>query len=322
MIDNVIFKSLFLGVFAFFLFTFVNSSIIVKKLNEERKFIVIDGVTVSYKEAGKEHIENGTIIFLHGFSGSANDWDFLIQEVSKSYYCIAIDIPPFGLSEKSLEINYSNQNTLNLLVNAIKYLTSESSIEKFVLVGHSMGGNISIKLTNYISEKIEKIILIDAAYNISNENSQQFSLSQSEAKNLSVLLDVGLKIYPLVKWVYYSSLIPTDIVYTNHFDKLFSQNFFLPGNVLVKFTLDKQKEWQEQRKLETDYSSNLSELRKIEIPTLIIYGEKDTVTPPQIGEFLNKNLRNSEFILIPNEGHMPLANKVVISKIVEFLNRK
>ncbi|MFN6992382.1 MAG: alpha/beta fold hydrolase, partial [Fervidobacterium sp.] len=125
-----------------------------------------------------------------------------------------------------------------------------------------------------------------------------------------------------VKLVYFSSLMPTEIIYTEHFDKLFSQNFFLPGRVLVKLTLDKQKEWQELKKLDTDYSSELSEIRKLEIPTLIIYGEKDTVTPPKIGEFLNKNIRNSEFVIIQNEGHMPLANKVVLSKILEFLNRK
>ncbi|MFN6992378.1 MAG: alpha/beta fold hydrolase, partial [Fervidobacterium sp.] len=191
MLDNVVLKSLFLGVFTFFLFTFINSSIIVNKLKEERKFIEVDGITVSYKEAGKEHIKNGAIIFLHGFSGSANDWDFLIQETSKFYYCVAIDIPPFGLSEKSPKTNYSDQNTLNLLANVIKLLTNKLSIEKFVLVGHSMGGYFSIKLVTQIGEKIEKIILIDAAYNISNisnRDSLQFSLSHSEVNNLSVLL--------------------------------------------------------------------------------------------------------------------------------------
>lgn len=322
MFDSVIFKSLFLGIFTFFLFTFINSSIIVSKLSEERKFIEVDSVRVSYKEAGKEHIKNGVIIFLHGFSGSANDWDFLIQEISKFYYCIAIDIPPFGLSEKSLKVNYSDRNTLNLLVNVIKYLTSELSIEKFVLVGHSMGGYFSIKLATEIGEKIEKMILLNAAYNILNRDSQQFSLYQSEVNNLSALLDVGLKVYPLVKLVYLSSVSPGEIIYTGHFDKLFSQNFFLPGSVLVKLTLDKQKELQELKNFETNYSSDLFELRKIEIPTLIIYGEKDTVTPPKIGEFLNKNIRNSEFIMIQNEGHMPLANKMVLSKVLEFLTRK
>lgn len=331
---NLIVKIFFLSALSFFSLSYLNASYTVNNLKKEQKFVQVENVQISYREIGKENIQNGVVVFLHGFFGSSSDWEFVIQECSKFYYCIAVDIPPFGLSEKPLSLDYSNKNTVALLTKFIDKLSENSSINKFVLAGHSMGGFLSIKLTNLFPEKIEKLILINAAYDIptseifetsegiaSIEYSRRISLSQLNANALSRVLDVGLKIYPLVKLIYTSSLAPSDILSTQHFDKLFSQNFFLPGEVLVKLSLDKLNEAQNNVKNQENRDS-ISELKKIKVPTLIVYGEKDNITPPQIGVFLSKNIENSEFILIPNESHMPLANKYLISKIVDFLKNK
>ncbi|WP_372589594.1 alpha/beta fold hydrolase [Fervidobacterium pennivorans] len=61
------------------------------------------------------------------------------------------------------------------------------------------------------------------------------------------------------------------------------------------------------------------DLANIVAKTLIIYGEKDNITPSSIGEYLARNIKGSQLIRIPNEGHMPLANKLVLEKVKAFL---
>lgn len=307
---NIFLKTVIFGTLSFVILTYYNSYTIVEKLKTNAFFINIDGVNITYKEFGKENANSGTIVFLHGFSGSSADWEFIVQHISKEYHCITIDIPPFGLSEKSKSFDYSDANIVKTLISVLDKI----GINKFTLVGHSMGGYLSVLISNKIPERIEKLILIDSAYNIPGErttvSNPENSPNLSNLEDLSTLLNIGLKTYPLVKLVYYSSLGESIALRTNHFEKLFSQNFFLPGEVLVKFTVDKSS--QTNKPENVDFS-------KFTFPVLIIYGENDTVTPPKIGEFLHSVLPNSIFVLIPKEGHMPLFNEITIKKIEEFL---
>lgn len=309
-LNNLFLRTSFLAILSFVVLSYLNSNAIVEKLKSDAIFLNIEDVNVAYKEFGKENQAIGTIVFLHGFSGSSSDWEFIVKHLSKKYHCITIDIPPFGLSEKSRTFDYSDQNIVRTLISALDKI----GVNKFILVGHSMGGYLSILIANEIPERIEKLILIDSAYNIPAEHNTtsnpQSSSNFSNLEDLSNLLNVGLKIYPLVKLVYYSSLGESVVLSKDHFEKLFSQNFFLPGDVLVKFTVDKSA--QSNKTENIDFS-------KFIFPTLIVYGENDTVTPPKIGKFLHSMLPNSEFILIPNEGHMPLFNEITIGKIKKFL---
>ncbi|MEN3042499.1 MAG: alpha/beta hydrolase [Fervidobacterium sp.] len=316
MLNNTVFKTILLSIISFVLLSYHNSFDIVNELRKNTKFIKVNDIDIAYREFGKENINSGTIVFLHGFTGSSTDWNYVVSNVSKNYHCITIDIPPFGLSEKSREFDYSDKNIVDVLIETINKL----KIEKFTIVGHSMGGYLSILISNKIPEKVNKLILIDSAFNYPREG-QFINLQSSETPNhtiflsspfeLSILLDILLKIYPLLKYVYISSVGTGDILDTNHFDFLFSQNFFLPSEILVKFSTDKLNQ-----KIEP---VNFS---KFVFPVLIVYGENDNVTSPKIGEFLHSVLPNSQFVLLPGEGHMPLFNKILVEEIMKFLKEK
>ncbi|MCX7653898.1 MAG: alpha/beta hydrolase [Fervidobacterium sp.] len=316
-LNNTVFKTILFSIISFFLLSYYNSFKIVDKLRKDAKFVKVSGIDIAYREFGKENTHSGTVVFLHGFTGSSADWGYIIGSVSKNYHCIAIDIPPFGLSGKSKEFDYSDRNIVDALIETLNKL----KIEKFTLVGHSMGGYLSILISNRIPEKINSLILVDSAFNYPIESqTDAINLQISQPTNrtifldspieFSILLDIGLKIYPLLKYVYTSVVGEANVLQTKHFDLLFSQNFFLPGEILVKFSIDKLNQ-----KIETvDFSKFL-------FPTLIIYGENDNVTPPKIGEFFHSVLPNSQFVLLPNEGHMPLFNETIVEKIMQFLEK-
>jgi pimeloyl-ACP methyl ester carboxylesterase len=61
-----------------------------------------------------------------------------------------------------------------------------------------------------------------------------------------------------------------------------------------------------------------SSLNKISIPTLIIVGENDALTPPAVMKSLNENIPNSEFVVIPKAGHMtPIEEPEAVNEAIE-----
>lgn len=302
-----ILKTLLIGIVAFYLLTYLSSSSIVKTISSDVRKINIDSVQVAYRELGQSYSK--AVVFLHGFGGSSYDWKEIMDELSDSYYCIAFDIPPFGLSEKAPDFDYSDESIVRLIMNSLNHL----GINRFILVGHSMGGYLSLAIASLFPARVEKLILFDAAYmnhsETLNGSKPPFELeNENQTKLYQIFLEIGLKTYPLVKFLYLTSLSTGTILNTKHFECIFAQNYFLPAEVLIKFTKDKTF----QKPVNIDLSNIVAK-------TLIIYGEKDNITPPSIGKYLSQNIKDSQFVLIPNEGHMPLANKLALEKVKAFL---
>ncbi len=96
-----------------------------------------------------------TLLFLHYFSGAAASWQWVMAELQDSFRCIALDIPGFGeaspLEKPTLE-NYSQ-----FIHEAVSHL----KLDRFVLVGHSMGGKMALKAAaDATGEGLEHVILI------------------------------------------------------------------------------------------------------------------------------------------------------------------
>ncbi|QIV78109.1 alpha/beta fold hydrolase [Fervidobacterium pennivorans subsp. shakshaketiis] len=111
-------------------------------------------------------------------------------------------------------------------------------VNRYVLVGHSMGGYLSLAIASLFPERVEKLILFDAAYTNHSESLNGLNLpfelgNENQVKLYQVLLDIGLKTYPLVKFLYQTSLSTGSILSTEHFEYLFAQNYFLPAEVLL-----------------------------------------------------------------------------------------
>lgn len=100
--------------------------------------LTVDGVNVYY-----EHYQNPgrqTLVCIHGFLSSAFSFRKVIPLLRDRYDIIALDLPPFGQSEKSRTFIYTYQNLANLVIGILEHL----QVKQAALVGHSMGGQISL----------------------------------------------------------------------------------------------------------------------------------------------------------------------------------
>lgn len=111
--------------------------------------------TIAYVDQGSgEH----TIILVHGLASNAGFWRYNIPELAKKYRVIAIDLPGYGKSQKG-DYPYS----MSFYAEQVKNLIDELKLNNVVYVGHSMGGQIGIKLAIKYPELISKLILASPA---------------------------------------------------------------------------------------------------------------------------------------------------------------
>lgn len=111
----------------------------------------LDNPFVSYIDEGQGKY---TLILIHGLASNAGFWRYNIPELSKHFRVIAVDLPGYGKSQKG---NYSY--SLSFYAETIKNLIDELQLKNVVLVGHSMGGQISIIFALKYPDKLSKLIL-------------------------------------------------------------------------------------------------------------------------------------------------------------------
>lgn len=82
-----------------------------------------------------------TLVFLHGFLGSSNDWSETINHLKDDYHCIAIDLPGHGAS---VTIAGSLNDGFNHCHRLIKDMLDDLKVTQYVLIGYSLGGRIAL----------------------------------------------------------------------------------------------------------------------------------------------------------------------------------
>lgn len=112
---------------------------------------------IKFREKKIEYLVKGdgkVIVLLHGYIESLNVWDEFANELSKSYKVIAIDLPGHGNSEV-IEVSHS----MELMAEVVYSVLVAENIEKCTLIGHSMGGYVTMQFLEMYPEKLEAACL-------------------------------------------------------------------------------------------------------------------------------------------------------------------
>ena len=121
-------------------------------------FITLEnGSTVHIRDEGNPDGE--VLILLHGFGMSLHVWEKWVAELGNTYRLVSFDWPGHGLSTPVRDDDYSRNSMTSYLTNVLDWM----NIDKFVLVGHAMGGGIAM---NYIVDnpkKVQALVLIGAS---------------------------------------------------------------------------------------------------------------------------------------------------------------
>jgi abhydrolase domain-containing protein 6 len=276
----------------------INNSL-TNQLSEFGKTRQIDGVEVYYRESG--NINNPSLFFIHGFLGSSYDWIEMIRYYDDNYHVIAIDLPGFGASEKSLNYNYSRENQADTVIELIKSL----QLKDVTLVGHSMGGMISLMSAYKEPELIKQLVLIGSA-----------GLESGGAPGALPLFvyDYVVNNYYIQRALFNTAYSPSEVEAGLVTDQMFKEMYYytskIPAEVFAKFSLDADGGYLDDK------------FEKILQPTFLLWGSDDGFVSVENGYIMDNRLPNSTLAVIDKAGHLPFDTVLqqVIDLIDDFLN--
>lgn len=124
----------------------------------DSKYLVTgENQKIHYRDQGNP--EGPVIVLVHGFSASLHTWEPWVRDLSEDYRLISLDLPGHGLT-RGFELDQMNVNSFGETVTA---LTDALGVERFILVGSSMGGHTAWTYAVDHPEHVEALVLIGAA---------------------------------------------------------------------------------------------------------------------------------------------------------------
>ncbi len=277
--------------FVYFVFTFSISAQTNYKPFENSKFIYVNGVKYHYRLWETQTEKKGNVLFIHGFSGSSFSWRNNIDTiVSLGFNVVTVDVPPFGYSDHSTEIDYSSSEQCKRIWKLIEVLEKG----EWYLAGHSMGASIVGAMAAMHPEKTAGLIFVDGPYfgtriTTWQEKFLDFFISSEIFRSLAN--DIGKvafynfdKFHDLLESAY---SCPPDSIAVKGYLNPFLKNKEIAGAIL-KMSSATEKE-------------NIG--IPIGIPTLIIWGKKDKWIDISVGNKMKELYTNALYKVIDGAGH-------------------
>lgn len=258
---------------------------------EGGEFLEVDGYKTYYIDINSDFEK--TILLIHGFGGSATNWLPVIPSISEDYRVVAVDLKGFGFSEKKRDEDFSHPSQVKFLNSFVE----ELNLEKFSIVGHSMGGNIATMYTQEYPEKIEKLVLVSAAV----LTKEEVDILRSNA--LKVLDWPILREYVRVflKFGFNESRVKRVFNSAMHKEVEVDEPFF------VNPTIFEGWEYVAIKMTSVVNENTLSKpLGDMEVPVSIIWGAEDTWVPLSKGKSLNESIEGSELNVLEDVNHLPM----------------
>ncbi|TNE61292.1 MAG: alpha/beta hydrolase [Alphaproteobacteria bacterium] len=258
------------------------------------------GAVAHYRDQGNK--AGPVIVLLHGSNASLHTWEPWVRELKGAYRIITVDEPGHGLTGATPADDY----TYDGMVAFVNEFTESLSLDRFFLGGNSMGGGVSLAYAVKYPEDLRGLILVDAAGTPVPEEAMA-KVDRPAAFNLAgkwyaswILENItprSLVIEGLTKTVADPTIID-DAMIDRYWDLARH-----PGNrraTGIRFA------WYRDAKPTVNVDH-------IAMPTLILWGEKDSLIPVEVGYALQKRIRDSELVVYPNVGHIPMEEIPAIS---------
>ncbi|MDH5667673.1 MAG: alpha/beta fold hydrolase [Nitrospira sp.] len=269
--------------------------------------------TVTVHEQRIAYLDIGTgppVILIHGFGGSMWQWEHQQHALSQHFRVITLDLPGSGFSDKP-DIEYRPDQFLDFFTGFMDAL----HIPKATLVGNSLGAGLAIGMALEHPGRVAKLVLIGGLPRHIMQKLTSPSIRKAlETRAPSWLVSLGNWLFgrlmtesALKEFVYNPTLLTPAVIERSNRNR--QQPGILKPLMAMKHVVPL---WE---------SGLAMRLSTVTHPTLVIWGEQDRVFPLAVGEELHHTIQTSQFITIPDAGHIPqweqpdLVNRSLITYI-------
>jgi len=214
-------------------------------------YVRVKGGNVAYEERGS----GAPVILLHGWNSSSNQWLHNLKALAPHFRALAPDLPGFGDSDESESFPY----TLDGMASFLEELRRALYLPSFHLVGHSMGGCISLRYSTLYGQNLGRLVLVSTP-TLTASMGWRARLPGAEG---FLSMTYRLRGEKMLKWMFYRGLYKPeeqDLDFVRANIKAASR---ISRRVLVETT-------RMVRKIDLE-----EDLRGVGVPTLVVFGDRD-----------------------------------------------
>ncbi len=216
-----------------------------------------------------------TVVLLHGLFGDPENWRTIIEDLSGEYRFIA---PQFPIDQFA-NIRPADFQSIGQLTDFLKVFFDQLGLKRAVLVGNSLGGQVGIDFTLRYGQYVDRLVITGSAGLFENA----ISGGERPKVNREYIRQRALEIF------YDPDFITEDLI-----DKIYAA---LSDRTYVRLLI---------RIARASRDLNVkNDLHRLKLPTLIVWGKQDQITPPFVAEEFKAGIENSQLVYIDNCGHSP-----------------
>ncbi|HZB13917.1 MAG TPA: alpha/beta hydrolase [Chryseolinea sp.] len=239
------------------------------------------------EENGFRFVDEGqgeVLILLHGLFGALSNWESVVDKFSKNYRVV---IPMLPIYE--MPIREAGLDGLRLFV---ENFVSQKKLDRMILMGNSLGGHIALMYTLQNASRVKKLILTGS----SGLFEDSMGGSYPKRGNYQYIKE-------RVSYTFYDPNVATKEL----IDEVFEITNSIPKCLrIVAIAKSAQR------------NNMADEIPRIKIPTLLVWGLNDTITPPMVAHEFNRLIPNSELKFIDRCCHAPMMeHPETFNEIVE-----
>ena len=238
-------------------------------------------MNIEIKEKGEfRYVDEGAgsiILLLHGLFGALSNWDGVVQEFSKRYRVVIPMLPIYNMPTRETD--------LDGLVNFLERFVEFMSLKDVILIGNSLGGHVALLYTLQYQDNVQQLILTGSSGLFENSMGGSFPKRGS---------------YDYIKERVGYTFYDPETATKELVDEVFETTKSIPKCLrIVAIAKSAQRH-------------NLAtELHLIKVPTLLIWGLNDTITPPMVAHEFNKLIPNSKLRFLDKCCHAPMMEHPV-----------
>ena len=248
--------------------------------------------------------EAPVMLLLHGFGASLQAWDGWAPALEKNLRVLRIDIPGFGLSGPAVNQDYSDAADVARVI----ALLDQLRVQQVIMAGHSMGGRIAWNLAASHPERVSQLVLL-APDGFPDPNAKS-------DKTYEVPALLGLMQYSLPQWALRMGGVAPAFADKSQLTPQMMQRYhdmmLAPG---VRTALL-------ERMRQTRNSDPVARLQSIQVPVLLLWGEKDAFIPASNAQDYLKAMPQAKLVTLPGVGHVlhEEAPQASVQVVLDFLS--
>ena len=254
------------------------------------KSVTVNGHRIAYLDQG----QGPPVLLIHGFGGSMWQWEYQQAALAGQFRVITPDLLGAGFSDKP-DIEYTPEQLLDFLTGFLDAL----QIPKAAMIGNSMGAGLAIGLALDHPTRVTSLVLIDGLPPKVLDHLGSPTLRRALTTPApSWLVSFG-------NWLFGGQMLESTLREFIHDPALLTpavldrsnRNRQRPGLFRALLTVGTNlPRW------EREFAPRIGTITQ---PTLVIWGEEDRVFPLAVGDALHRLIPGSQFLRVPNAGHIP-----------------